>query len=521
MQIYGDPQYRISAKIFLANFLQRLRRTRADNLDDVRALLIQAGQFEQAMADAGQNASSRTDLAAQAFYKCWKGERPDLTALDVLDDGSDPTLRIKIPEGYEFYTLYPDQYLATAELLAKERPHQRVFVVGIRSIGTSLSAAVCAVLPNAQRCTVRPEGHPFDRKVTLPPVNATQFDYAVIVDEGPGLSGSSITAVWTALRDAGFSHIVVLPGHENGPGPAASEATRKLWDHMDTRFTPAQPLPYRDVSAGKWRELFSGDWPAAFIPFERAKYLAPDGVLWKFAGLGAAYEDGKTGIERARARMQALATEGFGPTPGDHARGFIAMPWLDGTRLAKTDARDPAVIDLLSQYVVRFACLPLDPAEMRMGQDRLAEMAIANTREALGDKWAQVAKYKVDRGRDLNMFQSYGDGRLAPQEWVRNKDGRIFKVDSFGHDTDHTLIGKQSILWDIAGLVLEWDLSTDQTQALLQGYTRQGVCVPFRSPMPHFEWVSVSSVGPRPPIPTKRPVWPLQRRVFAISCCTF
>ena len=83
MQIYGDPQYRITAKIFLANFLQRLRRTRADNLDDVRALLIQAGQFEQAMADAGQNASSRTDLAAQAFYKCWKGERPSISTVDM------------------------------------------------------------------------------------------------------------------------------------------------------------------------------------------------------------------------------------------------------------------------------------------------------------------------------------------------------------------------------------------------------------------------------------------------------
>jgi hypothetical protein len=63
MQVYGDPQYRISSKVFLSNFSERVRRTRPDRLDDLRTLFIQAGQFEQGLADAGQDAHGLTDLA--------------------------------------------------------------------------------------------------------------------------------------------------------------------------------------------------------------------------------------------------------------------------------------------------------------------------------------------------------------------------------------------------------------------------------------------------------------------------
>ena len=475
--VYGDPQYRISSRIFLGNFGERVNRARPSNLDDLRTLLIQAGQFEQAMADAGQDAGAMTDLAAQTFCRVLNGETVNLRDLSATEEGPDVTLTVKIPEGYEFYAVYPEQYIATAEAVANERPGQRALVVGIRSIGTSLSAAVCAVLKKSQRCTVRPEGHPFDRHITLPPIRGKDFDYAIIVDEGPGLSGSSVAAVWNALRQGGLKDIIVFPGHPNGPGPALSETTRSAWQQMDKRFTPPEPFGGRDLSTGKWRELISGEWPPAFIPFERAKYLSHDGVLWKFAGLGAAYENGKTAIENASDRMQALAAEGFGPQPIETRRGFIAIPWIEGTRLTKADARDPAVLDLISQYVVRFPGLPLDPDEMRNGQQRLAEMAIANTGETLGDKWARIAQHKLDRGRDLHMFQSYADGRLAPHEWVRNADGRIFKVDTFGHDADHTIIGKQSIVWDLAGLILEWELPRAQAAGLAQTLSLQGVCL--------------------------------------------
>lgn len=65
----------------------------------------------------------------------------------------------------------------------------------------------------------------------------------------------------------------------------------------------------------------------------------------------------------------------------------------------------------------------------------------------------------------------------SPREWIRTADGRIFEVDCFGHEEDHTLIGKQSIVWDLAGLVVEWQLSRTQIEGLTQNLVRQGVCL--------------------------------------------
>jgi hypothetical protein len=54
--------------------------------------------------------------------------------------------------------------------------------------------------------------------------------------------------------------------------------------------------------------------------------------------------------------------------------------------------------------------------------------------------------------------RSYGDGRMAPHEWIRGPE-KIFKSDVGGHDADHTMVGRQSVLWDIAGALVEWDLA--------------------------------------------------------------
>jgi hypothetical protein len=50
---------------------------------------------------------------------------------------------------------------------------ERAAVVGVRSIGTALSAIVAAVLNangwQAHRFTLRPGGHPYTREVTIDP----------------------------------------------------------------------------------------------------------------------------------------------------------------------------------------------------------------------------------------------------------------------------------------------------------------------------------------------------------------
>src|SRR5213075_2967684 len=89
-------------------------------------------------------------------------------------------------------------------------------VIGIRNVGTTLSAVVAASLSAsgtpAHRTTVRPDGHPFDRKLRLRTWQQQWLQNAVkerarffVVDEGPGLSGSSFLSVGEALVAHGIS----------------------------------------------------------------------------------------------------------------------------------------------------------------------------------------------------------------------------------------------------------------------------------------------------------------------------
>jgi len=76
-----------------------------------------------------------------------------------------------------------------------------------------LSAILSAAGWNVTRVTARPQGDPFARRSELP-----RFDpfpsLAIVVDEGPGLSGSSMASIAQCLLDAGVqrSGIAFFPG---------------------------------------------------------------------------------------------------------------------------------------------------------------------------------------------------------------------------------------------------------------------------------------------------------------------
>src|SRR5207248_4140661 len=123
-----------------------------------------------------------------------------------LDEALDTPLTVKIPEGFAFYALYPEQYcLAALHWLAdhKTASPRRAAVVGIRSIGTTLSAVVSAALGAAgwevQRLTVRPTGHPYSRQAEITREELGEAVWGLVVDEGPGQSGSSMAATAAAL----------------------------------------------------------------------------------------------------------------------------------------------------------------------------------------------------------------------------------------------------------------------------------------------------------------------------------
>ncbi|HEU0053407.1 MAG TPA: hypothetical protein VFQ39_09535, partial [Longimicrobium sp.] len=221
-------------------------------------LLVEYGRLEAGALDACMpERDEATPLAellragametGRILRASWRGE-PFAASVDelrrVLDALGEALPRGRIPhavpEGYAYYALYPETYLAAAARFVEEARPARAVVVGVRSIGTSLSAAVAAEVEargcEARSFTVRPRGHPFDRRVVLGPRLAAEVErrrdaWFLVVDEGPGLSGSSFAGTAAALAELGVPNerIVFFPSWIPDGGGFVSAAARERW----------------------------------------------------------------------------------------------------------------------------------------------------------------------------------------------------------------------------------------------------------------------------------------------------
>lgn len=539
MLVYGDPQFKAgtgSLRRHLVELLARRPFGGSAGLDFWRTILIQCGQLEQGIADAAEEgglsselaaAERATDLAAETFLSEWLGEpagdpAPEMVSqLEKLSGAEGLELNIKVPEGYEFYALFPEQYAVAARAWALEHSKAEapdILAAGIRSIGTSLSAVVAGVLRRegrkVQRITVRPKGHPFQREAslaTLTPVD-NRKRYGLVVDEGPGMSGSSMAAVAEGMAKSGFApgKIAFLPAHGNEPGCAASEKVREWWRNVPRYFATVEQLTWggktlreclaargrnhlggsglgatqaltiKDVTGGGWLPLVMSDkqrWPGIAWPFERMKlrYTGPGNraVLWKFSGLGALVEP--PGEEPDTAEPRFLGTIHV-ETPGllEQALGFSCMRWIDGQALTRSDLK-PEVLQSLTHYLARNARRPLSPPDAESALSRLSEMLFVNSREQFGDCADDHVKSLRIAVRDITGLPACSDGRMAPHEWVRGRHGTLYKTDSTGNLVDHTLVGKQPLLWDLAGVIVEWNLSRDEVVRFRELLHREGL----------------------------------------------
>jgi len=556
MIVYGDPQRSVRSSALLDNLQRRVSCTRPDDLDGLRLLLIQAGQMEQAAfdfwPDPGRSISvllanllSFTDAAAGAFFAAWLKASPSAVRasipgwdclrrrVNVLEEvwpGEDPVLTVKIPEGFEFYALYPEQYCAAALRWCEERQGaatKRGMVVGIRSIGTTLSALIKVVLESAgwqvERVTVRPTGHPFARRVELKAhrVGATSA-FAIVADEGPGLSGSSMAAAAQALAEVGYSDLSFFPGHGDDPGTAGSAEIRRWWANTPRHLVPLGELrwegrsltdllveksgefpsasrvnhaadkaeaglqiPLPDLSAGRWRlHAFErkADWPTTCLALERMKFLAGENteqpVLWRFTGLGSDLGSGRVSIEEALGRLTQLSRQNLVPKPLGSAHGFLAMEWVRGHRLDRARSRDRGVLEHLGAYITQAARPPQTNQEAAAAVGRLASMLVHNSREAFGQPVVERTQPWIDAACSESPGLTYGDGRMAPWEWVQTSSGSLVKTDCFGHDVDHTIVGRQSVLWDVAGAVVEWELDRAGELKLCRCLESHGIVTP-------------------------------------------
>ncbi|MGN6370860.1 MAG: hypothetical protein ACTHN5_21610 [Phycisphaerae bacterium] len=486
MILYGDP----SETTTVGDLLVRIRTHLARPLtaDTARSILILAGQLEQTSAD-DQHADitpTLTDAAADLFFHIVRPPPPSAKApaesarvleilLPFLQPFATRTIHPKTPEGLAFYTLYPEQYLLAADEWAMQHPAaSRTLVLGIRSIGTSLSAVVLSTLRarglQAIRITARPAGHPYDRQLSLRDELAGAFTHALIVDEGPSRSGSSFYAASRALSRIGIplENQTILPGHNSPPGDAASPALQK-WYAAANRIVSScervllhqlkqktakllkadtNALTHDDLSAGKWRQMLRTSAPA-WPPFERTKWklTAPDGraILWKFAGLTHIPES----VTPAPFTL---------PTLSCHA-GFRATEWIDATPLSAHDST-PEVLTHLAASLNHTPAASFPEEQARTHLFRLAEMLLQNTEESLGPD-ARHSMHAVTEKltpRLLVERRPSHDGRLSPWEWLRNSTGRIIKTDDRSHANDHTIIGPQSRCWDLASAIIDWNL---------------------------------------------------------------
>lgn len=445
MLVYGDQPRRERPRDKLAAIRSALAagdRTRA---------LIETGELAQGLADAEFGAmgfDEDTPMQAAALALCVAvassgdvgAAAARLAALDLPAEVS-----VKTPEGYAFYGLYPESYALAARSCAWQSPP---FVIGLRSIGTSLAGVVAAATGAQDVVSVRPTGHPFRRELRLSPtlrarLAAHRGPFAV-VDEGPGLSGSSFGAAADLLEALGVAadRIVFLPGHAGDLGPEALARHRARWAAA-TRLVAQAPCPVAD-----WFADLTG--PVAFardLPGTTWKVRLGDGFVARFAGLGAMGE-GKL------ARARTLHAAGFGPETLALRHGMLLQRWIDGR------PRPPG-LDRLGRYLAfRRAAFPgragADPAA-------LIGMARVNVGELLGEAAGRETAHRLeslplDRARPRPV---HVDGRLHCEKWIGG-----LKLDALDHSQAHDLVGCQDIAWDVAGAAVEFGLSAAETHAL-------------------------------------------------------
>ncbi len=387
-------------------------------------------------------------------------------------------------EGYSIYALYPETYLEAARASGLGAD---TIVIGIRSIGLSLSCLVAAALNAQAPISLRPTGDPFTRRIEADPqllkaVLARGEAPIAIVDEGPGLSGSSFLAVADWLEGGGVERdrIHFFPSHGGEPGGQASPEHRQRWQvaprntgDFDVTFLHEGRLqewitdllgpldcPLQDLSWGKWKG--QSDASPVDARLERRKFLAhtSDGsFLSKFAGLGS---EGQRKFDVAK----TLFAAGFAVEPIATLHGMIVERWIDSEPL--TDSYDrAALLDTLVRYLALRATLPAhnEGASLTL----LADVATFNAGQAFGEEAAEsVRRLTKDAATMQRLVHPVDtDNRLHQWEWRVSANSQLIKMDALDHSSAHDLVGCQDIAWDIAGAIVEHDLTATESSLLI------------------------------------------------------
>ena len=479
--VFRDAKTQLATRAFVYQLSEILARDLTDKQNLLDAV-IRAGELECALADSGCSGSEAvaelTDrlavlLVDPSFVSTVERFAHIQTLLrellgKITQFELPATLTLSPLEGFAYYALHP---LDFADIAFQLVPDSSVAVIGIRSIGTVLSAVFAAGLKvhghEVSRITVRPTGHPYSRRTEFLPSQlqwirehqrrGSQF---FVVDEGPGLSGSSFLSVGEALLAQGIpsDRITLIGTRLPDPSTLCAPNAAERWNRL--RHDTVKPnfygrLPQEiPLSGGAWRNVFltaDRDWPACWPEMERLKFLSRDGKsLWKFDGLG------RFGQE-VRERADCLARAGFSPSVENAGNGLNAYALVAGTPLARADV-SASIIERMAQYCAFRAGEFGSP---QGSQNGIAEMVQHNLQQELN------LSIELDTDFFCTSARVVADGHMQPEEWIAIPQNEILKVDACTHGDDHFLPGPVDIAWDFAGAIVEWDLNPDAQELLV------------------------------------------------------
>ncbi|HEX2865890.1 MAG TPA: hypothetical protein VHO03_02550 [Ignavibacteriales bacterium] len=526
MIIYGDTKELLSYNAGISrieSLVHGLSYARSRDLNSASELLITTGEFEAAVMDfISPESDTINDLvfllrsmsiaSGHIFINSLKGHtsetykwvsvfRAKLSELENYSISS--LLTFNLPEGYAFYSLYPEMYLKSTDHFFQTFFPSQAAVIGIRSIGASLSAVVSARLEKSgcevHSFTVRPRGFYFDRELIIDveleeELKAGHKGYYLIVDEGPGLSGSSFASVAEWLKSLGISddRIIFFPGYRTDGQNFVSGKSKAIWmKHMKfasefeevislNDMLPGYSEGIKDVSAGMWRDVVfknTEEFPPVYSGFEQRKYLSSDGkYMLKFAGLG---HYGSDLYERAR----VLAGEGFSPQALSFENGFILSRFIEGKALNSSEV-NRNFLDKASSYIAFLK--RTFPARCSRTYNEIEEMASVNLMKGLGDEWAEKFKKLSNSFEPLFSTDATAlDGRMLPWEWL-NVNGTYIKTDSIHHHKDHFFPGCEDIAYDIAGFLTEFSLSKEEVVYFINRYITESGDKKILSRLPFY-----------------------------------
>ena len=465
--IFREGRREVCGPAMVRGLVQRLA-SNASLLD----CLIEAGELESALADANAPGASASAVLTDALASRLTAGNPASTdGLASLAEKIEAPERIGIspPEGFTYYALHPLDFARVVERIPESS--ETYAVIGIRSIGTTLSAVTVSALKSqgrtAARITVRPVGHPYARTTEFSPEQerwiAEQLSRSaefLLVDEGPGRSGSTFLSVVEALECLCVprERIIVVGSREFDPERLCAENAGTRWRGLHYLSTiPSVSTRFVDFSylgGGDWRKYFldqEHNWPESWTQTERLKFLSPDRqMFFKFEGMGP------IGSE-VRERAFALAAAGFSPPVKDAGDGFLSYHVIDGTHLQR-QAVNPSVLEQIAHYcafrVSEFRCASSNDSELR-------SMVHFNVQQEFGHE------PKLQPEQLSTIDSVLVDGRMQPYEWIMSRSGELFKTDAISHGDNHFFPGPCDIAWDLAGTAVEWNLNREAIEFLL------------------------------------------------------